>query len=89
MRPKRRDREWRRFLVGLFGSHSVREDVFRFFFIYFGSLRMVVWLVSVVDGGDWWLVVGGGSGRDEGGCRIMAQKETTHRTDKKRQVCTA
>jgi len=62
MRPKRRDREWRRFLVGFCSdSHSVQEDVFFFFnFFYICSLRMVVWLVSVMV-----VVVGGGSGRDE------------------------
>lgn len=34
-------------------------------------------------------MVGGGSGRDEVVVELLAQKETTHRTDKKRQVCTA
>lgn len=64
-------------------TQSVREDVLYFFF--FDSLRMVVFF-GVVVGGD-------GSGWcDSGGEEVVVEygaKETTHRTDKKRQVCTA
>lgn len=88
MRPKRRDREWRRFWsVRLDAARTGRRFVFFFFFF----LAVCGWLFGVgcggSDGGDgsgWWC--------DSGGEEVVVEygaKETTHRTDKKRQVCTA
>lgn len=72
-----------RFLVGSFGRSPYGKTFCIFFF--FDSLRMVVFF-GVVVGGD-------GSGWcDSGGEEVVVEygaKETTHRTDKKRQVCTA
>lgn len=43
-------------MVGLFGSHSIRKDVFFFYFFLFWQFADGC-LVGVGDGGGWWLVV--------------------------------
>lgn len=86
MRPKRRDRE-AEILVGSFGRSPYGKTfcILYFFFLICGWLFGVGCGSGGGDGsGGWWC--------DSGGEEVVVEygaKETTHRTDKKRQVCTA